>query len=369
MKKKYFNFILPLSILLSAFIFYAACMPANTLGFENPLKKIFNNNNVEADPNKVYVLSEKDGPWLILLCSFKDKPTDKIKNSEEKANALVYELRKKFNLKAYVFAGKFNLNLRDDLKSDITLRNSDKSFVRNKKYNKGGSFIEYVVLVGDYQSQEELQKDLEKIRNISPECMFKMFPNAGKQQRPFPMPFAIPNPLLPKNYIMQSSGNLKIIDKLNEKREFSLLACPRNYTVQIATFTGRTVFSNNTNVDLYKNSKLPINENLSQLQLAELSAEKLCKALRAKGIEAYQYHDQFSSIVTVGGFDYCQTPGTNDIRPEIIQIMNHFKGKPIQTRQTLTPYSYIPVTIDGIECDMLPKIIEIPKRLPNTSQR
>ncbi|MDR2345717.1 MAG: hypothetical protein LBE18_06590 [Planctomycetaceae bacterium] len=327
------------------------------------MKRFINNpNEVEADPDKVYILNEKNGPWLILLCSFKDKPTDKIKDAENKANILVYELRKKFKLNAYVFAGKFDFNLKNDLKTDVNLRISDKSSAYNKKYNKGGVFIEYVILVGDYQSQEELQKDLEKIRNISPDCMFKMFPKSASDphRRPFPMPIAVLNPILPASYIARSNDNLDFIRQLNNKREFSLLSCSRKYTVQVATFTGRTVFRNDANItNLYENSKLPVNEKKSQLQLAEISAEKLCVTLRKKGIEAYQYHDQFSSIVTVGGFDYATLADNKTIRPEITEIMNKFRGKAIKVNQV--SYSYVPVTVDGIECDLAPKVIEIPK--------
>jgi hypothetical protein len=333
-------------------------MSSSVAGFENPIKKL-RNNSVEADPDKVYALNEKNGPWLILLCSFN---TNRMKDAANKANTLVYELRKNFKLKAYVFAGEFNLNLKNDLRTDPKLRNSDKSRARNKIYAKEGVFTEYVVLVGDYQSPDELQNDLEKIRNISPECMFKMFPKSVNRQ-PFPMPLAVPNPIVPASYIAQSDDKNKFIERLNEKRDFSLLSCPRKYTVQIATFTGRSIFIrdniNNNNNDL--NSKLFGREKQTQLKLAEVSAEKLCKALRKQGIEAYQFHDQFSSIVTVGGFDYYNL-ANNSLRPEIVEIMNRFRGKPIQTGNSITTYSYIPVTIEGIECDMSPKVIEIPHK-------
>ncbi|MDR2644098.1 MAG: hypothetical protein LBC74_15055 [Planctomycetaceae bacterium] len=374
MKARNYIFLL-LSVLLLTFVLFTDCLSLTAVGFENPLKKFINNNNdVEADPNKIYALTEKNGPWLILLCSFKDKPTDKIQDAENKANILVYELRKKFKLKAYVFAGEFNLDLKRDMKSDVNLRRTDRSIARNKKYDKGGVFIEYVVLVGDYQSPDELQKDLEKIRDISPECMFQMFPKDAQapNRRPFPMPLAVPNPILPTSYITQTNDNFKFIEKLNEGREFSLLSCPRKYTVQIATFTGRTVFRGDTNINFYQNRNLTANQKRTQLELAEASAEKLCRILRKKGFEAYQYHDQFSSIVTVGGFDYFNVPVTNNptggevLRHEIVQLMNCFRGKPIKTGQKNMPYTYIPVQFEGIECDLAPKVIEVPK---GTSKR
>jgi hypothetical protein len=358
-----------LSLVLSAVNVFCFCSESvNAAGFGNPIKKLLNgNNDVEADPNKVYSLTEKNGPWLILLCSFNDNPVGKVgevsktgeaMKAEQKANILVYELRKKFKLKAYVFAGEFSRNLKNDFKSDGNWQVSAKSRAMNNNYLKKGSFIEYAVLVGDYQSPEELQNDREKMRNISPDCMFQMFSkSAGK---PFPMPFAVPNPILPVGYFAQSDNNLKFIEKLNEKRDFSLLSCPRKYTVQVATFSGQVTFRGDANINSRLNSALD-NGKRSQLELAELSADKLCKALRKNGFEAYQYHDQFSSIVTVGGFDYYYLPDGTTLRPEIVQIMNYFRGNPIRTGNRAMPYSYTPVKFDGIECDMSPKVIEIPK--------
>lgn len=359
-----------LLVLSSVIIFLSPQMFVNAAGLGNPIKRLLNNNNVEADPNKVYHLNEKSGPWLILLCSFKDDPKTKIgevgkvnetKNAEQKANILVYELRKKFKLNAYVFAGEFKLNLKNDLRSDANLRRSDWSIARDRVYSKNGTFVEYAVLVGDYQSPDELQNDLDKVRNISPECMFHMFPQSAGRGSPFPMPLAVPNPILPASYIAQSDNSLKFIDKFNEKREFSLLSCPRKYTVQVATFTGQVVFRSDANLNSQKNNHLFGNGKRSQLELAEISAEKLCKALRKNGYEAYQYHDQYSSIVTVGGYDYYNLPDGRSLRPEIVQIMNNFRGNPIKTGNPAMPYSYTPVKFDGIECDMSPKVIEIPR--------
>jgi hypothetical protein len=332
--------------------------------FGNPLKKLFKP-EVEADPNKVYTLSENNGPWLILLCTFRGE------HAESKANMLVYELRKNYKFKAYVFAGEFNLDFKKDMKTDKNLRkysSLDTAAPQRINYIKNGKFVEYVVLVGDYQSPDELQKDLEKIRNTYPACMFEM---TGKEvprvitdqvPRPFPMPFAVPNPSLPAGYIAQTGNNYKFIARLNEKHQFSLLDCPRKYTVQIATFTGKSSFKQEANLQ-FENQRNQ-NTKLSQLQLGEVAADKLCKILRAQGIEAYQFHDQFSSIVTVGGFDYYEIPTRDsniNLRPEIVQIMNYFRGQPnnIFANQ---PMSYEPRRFNGIECDLQPKVIEVPAK-------
>ena len=57
-------------------------------------------------------------------------------------------------------------------------------------------------------------------------------------------------------------------------------------------------------------------------------AHKLTLALRKKGYEAYEFHDRFSSIVTVGSFDSTGTPradGKTEINPAAYKIMCAFR--------------------------------------------
>ena len=56
----------------------------------------------------------------------------------------------------------------------------------------------------------------------------------------------------------------------------------------------------------------------SELAEAAKKADKLTKALRKKGYEAYQFHDRYASIVTVGSFNSVGTPradGRTEINP------------------------------------------------------
>ena len=56
-------------------------------------------------------------------------------------------------------------------------------------------------------------------------------------------------------------------------------------------------------------------------------AHKLTEALRAKGVEAYEFHDRSSSIVTIGSFDSVGTPQPNgqiELNPQIHAIMQQY---------------------------------------------
>ncbi len=81
-------------------------------------------------------------------------------------------------------------------------------------------------------------------------------------------------------------------------------------------------------------------------------------ALRTKGYEAYEFHDRFASIVTVGSFNSVGTPrsdGKIEINPMIHQLMQVFAAKPMGGE-------LVPKQVIGILCDIQPIPVEVPKR-------
>ena len=50
-----------------------------------PWDKLFSIHHVDADPNKSYPLTEKNGPWMILACSFSGE------KASQQAHDLVFE--------------------------------------------------------------------------------------------------------------------------------------------------------------------------------------------------------------------------------------------------------------------------------------
>jgi hypothetical protein len=65
----------------------------------------------------------------------------------------------------------------------------------------------------------------------------------------------------------------------------------------------------------------------AKIDQAAMKATAMCEALRARGIEAYQFHDRTESFVTVGSFnDYGQERPDKkiEINPAIHQIMQNF---------------------------------------------
>ncbi|GHT16896.1 hypothetical protein FACS1894189_1750 [Planctomycetales bacterium] len=307
------------------------------------------NKNVEADPNKEYRLSETDGPWLILVTSFAG-PT-----GQQDANALVFDLRKNHKLNAFQYEKTFVHDINKDFER------VQNPLSRNvKKYQTQGSVQEYVVVVGNFQSMDEksFKETLEKVKKCNPASL-KPNPMLKRQPtEPFIRAFGCANPLLPPE---NQRGTVdKFIESINIKRPYTLLRNPRRYTVQIATFTGHVVIKQDE-INAIENGKQQFSKRkVSELELGEKAAVKLCQTLRDQGIEAYEFHDRYASIVTVGSFDSYGRKypnGLEEMDPQILQIIQRYQGKPVSGQMV----SYEPVRIGGIECDVQPKVIEVPR--------
>ncbi|MCL2742941.1 MAG: hypothetical protein FWE67_03725 [Planctomycetaceae bacterium] len=322
-------------------------------------KLVPGNRHVEADPKKEYTVTETNGPWMIHVCSFSGQ------KGREQANSLVYELRKDYKLKAYFY----NHTFVSDTRLEKDLKRNPYSKTR-PQYNKKGKIDEYAVLIGDFQTVDdlELQKILKDIRQVYPECM-KQFP--GQQipkgtPSPFQMCFAVTNPLLNSGYFKQSGVVDDFVAKLNDQRPYSLLNCPGRYTVQIATFTGRIEIKQNKIEEILDGRREFLDNGKSELELAEKAAVKLCKILRDKGYDAYEFHDRYSSIVTIGAFDSYgqrQPNGMMDYHPQVAALLRDFQARPArQDAMTANTVNFEPVKFEGIECDAQPRIIEVPRK-------
>ncbi len=314
---------------------------------------------VEADPKKEYPLSVSDGPWLIVVHSFSGE------NARENANALVLELRKKYKLNAYVYDKLFEFRVEEGMRA------TERQFRKKDKYIKTAA-KEYAVLVGNFQSIEEpaYQKALQTIKRSQPDCLKGA---AGMQIQqvglkpglgPLGLAFGTTNPLLPPDYFNQKGVVDAFVEKLNSDSPHSLLTCPALYTVRVATFKGNVEIRKYSSEDIVLSKSEEEKFNKSNLATAGATASLLCKALRLKGYEAYEFHDRYSSIVTVGGFNTIGTQGPRgmiEMPPEILQIYERFQGKYVGSKET-NQSAYMPKSLNNIEFDVQPMLIQVPKR-------
>lgn len=326
---------------------------------------------------ETYTLSEKNGPWMIYVASFAG-PT-----AEDEAIALVEELRNRFRSDAYIHTKKF------DLSEPIIGKGFDK-FGNPKKmrHQSAVAFDEYAVMVGNYETFEDpnAHKHLEMLKYCQPKCLnlndgttqslrfagLRAFHKAVQKSQknedkktnrgPLGQAFITRNPLLPDEYFTPK-GVDKLVASMNEGVTNSLLDCPGEYTVRVATFRGAVTIDQDEIKRLEETNALPS----SKLAQAADKAHRLTELLRAKGVEAYEFHDRHESIVTVGNFATVGSPrqdGKIEINPAMYKVIEKFSP-----RQQAVPSSgsqpmagLVPLAMGGIPFDIQPLPVKVPRR-------
>jgi len=346
----------------------------SVVAVSSPLDRLLTFRRVEADPNRSYQLTEENGPWMILACSFSGE------NAVREAHDLVVELRKRYKLPAYVYEKSF------DFGEEALGRGLDRYGAPLKlRYQRGSQSNEVAVMVGDYPSVDDpdAQETLQKLKYYRPKCLETeagrptrrslaglraiqqaiLAPgNEKKNKGPMGHAFITTNPLLPKDYYAPK-GIDKFVQEMNDGIKYSLLDCPGKYTVQVAHFTGRVILDQE-DIRAIENGREQMESKLIE---AGEKAEKLTQALRLKGYEAYVFHDRHASIVTVGSFDSVGTPradGRIEINPRVHAIMKTFAGEQVGRTPLGRPgvLNVRPKTLVGIPFDPQPIPVQVPKR-------
>jgi hypothetical protein len=352
-----------LSVVVASWV---AIVAGNSVRGAGPWDKLLTAQRVDADPQKAYNLTEQNGPWMIMACSFSGE------KASEQAKELALELRKRYKLPAYVYEKKF------DVGKDIQGRGVDEfGQPKRMKLQRGVSEInEIAVLVGDYGAVDdpEAQETLRKLKICEPDCLaikegrkttrslagFRWLQtavlsddNPRKKKGPMGHAFVTTNPILPADYYVPK-GLDPLVVKANEGVEHSLLDCPGKYTVQVAHFTGQVITDQREIARIEQGKEVE-----SKLAKAAYMAHKLTEALRIKGYEAYEFHDRYASIVTVGSFDSTGQTGANgvtEIDPRIKAVLDQFKSSE-STHGAVTAK-----TLVGIPFDPQPVLVHVPKR-------
>jgi len=262
-----------------------------------------------ADPNEDYSLTAESGPWLVMAASYTGE------TGEEEARRLVVELRRNHKLSAYYYGMTFQM---DDATPGRGIDNYGGRIKR--RYQRGDSVVQHAVLVGDFPSLKDpvARQSLERVKHLSPQSMsdedgtptsqslaaVRKFHNmihqkigTKRKKGPLGHAFLTKNPLLPKEYFVPQ-GVDKEVAKWNRDVEHSLMKCPGNFSMRVATFKGRVFLKAANQSDLQGKAK----KTSSALVVAAESAHFLTTALREKGWEAYEFHDRHDSYVTVGSF-------------------------------------------------------------------
>ncbi len=356
------------SVWLSICCLVLALFAVNTAEASPPWGGVLSLTSVDADPDKSYTLTKANGPWMILACTFSGD------GAEQQAQELVLELRQRYKLEAYTHERQMKFGATHGRGLDPTGR----PLMMRHRIDR---LREIAVMVGNFRGVDDpsAQRTLRKLKTSHPKCLEiseerqtyqslaalrvaqrvvqRVAGSAKKDKGPMGHAFISPNPLL-GDELAATSGLDPMVVEMNQHVEHSLLDCPGNFTVQVATFTGSVVIDQREIREIEQGKELE-----SGLAEAAVKAHQLTEALRLKGWEAYEFHDRYSSIVTIGGFSSTGTPrpdGKIEINPGIHRIMTTFGAR--QAALPGQPAAMTMKSLIGIPFDIQPIPVHVPRR-------
>lgn len=289
---------------------------------------------IENDPNKEYQLTEKHGPWMVMVATFRDvQDMDRKKaglTADEAASKLVHELRSK-GIPAYSYA-------QDAKKGKIDtydrLGNKDK-----RVYAAQRDMV--CVLAGNYQKVDDqvAQKTLAYIKKMQPKFMNDKKSGAvvRNEKGPFSGAFLTINPELSPDQVVKKKAD-EATKWLNSGIDYPLVSLKHKFTLKVATFSGKSAIplgssrfngregefgksSDKDNPNLVKDNLSRAGEDATQLTYALRQASPVTRNLLGRDrFESYVYHDRYQSYVTIGGFD-------SEDDPDIKRLAEIFKAK------------------------------------------
>lgn len=307
-------------------------MPAVTTEAAPPsLLKLFGKAK-PIDQADSFVLTEEDGPWLLLATTFVGE------NAKERAQKTAIEIRNELRLPAFIYKEDFNFT---------GIAGTDQATGKRARYANPHHYQAYAVLVGEYDSvnHESIDTDLARLKSAdldvfrdpdevaaeyntnTPASMIKAFgehlfkTRKGRGRNPMAAAFVTRNPMLPESYFQQPEVD-SFVKQLNEGTEFCLLEADGKFTVVVRTFNACGTILGAKNQDEFK----PSEERMAKFAR---QADKMVQELRKQGEEAYQYHDRERSVVTIGSFETLgrELPdGSFQYEPEIRRVMHQYSA-------------------------------------------
>lgn len=292
---------------------------------------------VEEVPQGSVELTQENGPWLIMVAAFSGE------GAEDDARALVEELRTRHKLAAYIHDRTF-----DHRDGRGAGRGLDQYGTPLRTRYQQEQTHEIAVLVGDFPANDDpaAQKTLERIKTLPSKVLDSDDPDSAMEEirqvsknllgrmggqgkgGPMERAFLTRNPLLPREYFVPKGVDPFLV-KMNQGVEHSLLNCPGRFTVQVATFRGKTILQSGKQEPKEKGGigwRWGKTQNDPLVEAAE-NAHLLTELLRERGFEAYEFHDRTESYVTIGSFDQVGTRLPNGQlapTPQVQQIIQKF---------------------------------------------
>jgi hypothetical protein len=279
---------------------------------------------------------------LICVGSFRGE------QARELAQQLAQHVQQQYRLRAYLFSR----SEEERRRQEEELKRLRELYGPNQRFRRVRIEDEYAVLVGDFRTWEEARRELDRIKQLPPPkdiplpVLFiirqQRTGSAGDapakpsgeyaQHNPFRYAFVVPNPLAPKPAPAAPKNWDPAWADLNRNNPYSLLRCPKRYTLLVKTFQAPMIITGLRGAPPVLNTATPrpagldaqVEKEMRRLEqilgwkpdAAALQAHNLCEILRHPSLnyEAYVLHTQEASLVTVGGFDRTDEPNAVQLR-------------------------------------------------------
>jgi hypothetical protein len=250
------------------------------------------------DPLEQYLITKENGPFMVLAQVFRGP------DSERMALALCKELREEFHLPAYIMRTK-EFPMKSYIRGTPVQAPSETTKSAIKQPEQIRIHDEAAVLVGNEKTLEGSEHLLKEVKKLHPKCldgMPKLWPwrGAGLSRA-----IRTTNPYVPAQWLFPKTRD-ELVVQMNWGSK-SIAHCPGRYTLQVASFSGRSAFDLTGQRDPMMAAK--IDPTTSPLKSAKEDAERLADQLARRPEftrlrqPVYVYHDRTSSRVFVGSFN------------------------------------------------------------------
>jgi hypothetical protein len=290
---------------------------------------------VEADPNQNYPVTPAAGPWMISAAAFSSPEAPQL------AKQLVYLLRSRYNLPAYVYSRGEEEYRRQMAEEDERIRNLPPNIPARRRLIRPS--YDTVVLVGGYPSLDEASKALPAVRALpAPDLkldtgqsalsqQFRVEPSADRQRaevktsvvNPFTTAMAVRNPT---TVGPQATAGAPKFDplwlKLNDGEDYCVYAkCPKPFTLVVKVCSGASmVQAQQGSGGIMGMLGFGGNKAGQMLYAAGVDAHNLAETLRKLKFDAYVLHTRTYSVVTIGGFDSEKDPGIEQLKHQLATL-------------------------------------------------
>jgi hypothetical protein len=274
------------------------------------------------DPLEPYLLTKENGPFMVLAKVFRGP------DSERMALALCKELRQDFGLPAYILRSK-----EFPMKSYIRGTPVQAPSVTTKSAIKQPEQIrihdEAAVLVGNEKTLQGSEDLLHEVKKLHPKCLDGM-PVLWKFREGGGLARAIrtTNPYVPAQWLYPKTPDRLVIQMNSGLR--SIANCPGHYTLQVASFAGRTSINLDSHTTMMAQKIL--DSHTSPLKTAHDDAERLADKLartpeiKQLGQPVYVYHDRTSSHVYVGSFNSTDDPTAGAVHEQLVKAAGKYNS-------------------------------------------